>query len=210
MAKTQLRESVVHEWVSDLPFQMQALLFTSMRGPDENNKHNPAKSMIRYMRGIVLKPAGNYDTTYIDVNDNDFMWGDYRCFGSHADAFFYDHDNFPHHFIMHLAHCAEIVGYKFKDVPDIAECWMDFYLEVCNAFHMNPETEGQLDNRLNDFGKGIHNEIIYRIYKDDKEGESSTILGAMQRDVTKGEYDKWEGSKEIINKANPAINNQTK
>lgn len=34
---------------------------------------------------------------------------------------------------------------------------MNFYLDACEAFHMNPETLQQLEARLNDFGVGYHN-----------------------------------------------------
>lgn len=40
---------------------------------------------------------------------------------------------------------------------------------------------------------------IYRIYKDLDETKSSTILGAMQQDVSEEEYNKWKGEKVILN-----------
>lgn len=151
MPKTSVNETVLHDWVCSLTFQMQALLLTAMRGPDENNKYNAAKAIIRYLRGTVIKPAGDWH----QKNDNDFMWGQYELFYSYADAFWADHDEYPHHFIMHLVHCAEVVGYKYPD-KTIAQCWLEFYKNACHAFHMNPETEDQLDRRLNDFGCGVH------------------------------------------------------
>ncbi len=71
MPKSQHRESVLHDWVCDLTFQMQALLLTAVRGPDENNKYNAAKAIIRYLCGVVIKPGGEWG----GKNDNDFMWG---------------------------------------------------------------------------------------------------------------------------------------
>src|SRR5690349_10008639 len=112
MPKKELKESVLHDWVHTLPFQMQALLLTAMRGPDENNKFNAAKAIIRYLRGVVIKPAGNWR----GENDNDFMWGDYEeKFDQFCTEFWQDHDEYPHHFIMHLIHCAEVVGYEHPD-----------------------------------------------------------------------------------------------
>lgn len=153
MPKTKTYESVLHDWVCELPFQMQALLCTAMRGPDENNKFNAAKSIIRYLRGVVLKPAGEWH----GHNDNDFMWADYGKFKSYADEFWQDHDEYPHHFIMHLVHCAEVVGRKHPE-PYIAAMWLNFYLTACHSFHMNPELSEELDERLNDFGFGVHNQ----------------------------------------------------
>lgn len=130
---------------------MQALLTTAMRGPDENSKHNAAKAIIRYLRGIVLKPAGDWRRK----NDNDFMWGEYDLFEKWAGTFWSDHDEYPHHFIMHLVHCAQVVGYKHPD-QKIRVKWKAFYYLACLSFHMRPETESNMDNRLNDFGCGIH------------------------------------------------------
>lgn len=149
MPKKLKNESVLHDWVHGLTFQMQALLTTAMRGPDENNKYNAAKAIIRYLRGAILKPAGNWS----GHNDNDFMWGDYKHFPDLANKFWADHDEYPHHFIMHLIHCAEVLGYKHPD-SFIKGVWNDFYNNACYAFHMTPETESEMDKRLNDFGQG--------------------------------------------------------
>ena len=153
MPKKKMSESVLHDWVHSLSFQMQALLLTAMRGPDGSNKHNSAKVIVRYLRGAVCKPAGNWS----GFNDNDFMWGDYNVFENNAACFWDDHDEYPHHFIMHLVHCAEVIAYKHPDLR-ISTRWKQFYLEACKSFHMIPETSDQMDERLNDFGVGIHNQ----------------------------------------------------
>lgn len=153
MPKSKKSESVLYNWVHELSFQQQALLLTAMRGPDQNNKHNAAKCIVRYLRGIVIKPAGNWH----GENDNDFMWGEYDYFKKYMKEFWNDHDEYPHHFIMHLVHCAEVVGYKYLD-PYVKNLWHEFYLKACESFHMEPESESQMDARLNDFGVGIHNE----------------------------------------------------
>ncbi len=147
MPKKYPTETVLHDWVCELGFQMQALLLTAMRGPDENNKFNAAKALIRYLRGVVIKPASNWS----GLNDNDFMWGDYSQFESYAETFWQDHDEYPHHFIMHLIHCAEVVGYKHSD-KDIREYWLHFYYNACESFHMRMETEYEMNKRLSDFG----------------------------------------------------------
>jgi len=172
MSKTSKKESVIHDWVAELPFQMQALLMTAMRGPDACQKHNSAKIIVRYLRSVVLKPAGDWS----GKNDNDFMWGEYivntsraiskdslpinyPLFEQYSEDFWNNHDEYPHHFIMHLVHCAEVVGYKHPD-PEISRHWRHFYFEACKSFHMFPEGETQLDERMNDFGQGWHNNWI--------------------------------------------------
>jgi len=149
MPKTQKIESVLHDWVHTLTFQQQALLMTAMRGPDNAQKHCAAKSIVRYLRGIVLKPAGDWS----GKNDNDFMWGERHLFYQYAGAFWGNHDEYPHHFIMHLLHSAEVVGYKHPD-KQVRSQWNYFYVTGCNSFHMKPESEIEMDRRLNDFGEG--------------------------------------------------------
>jgi hypothetical protein len=85
------------------------------------------------------------------------MWGEYEKFDGFAAKFWHDHDEYPHHFIMHLVHCAEVLGYKHPDI-EISSCWRTFYFAACESFHMHPETPEEMDERLNDFGCGYHNE----------------------------------------------------
>lgn len=143
-------ESVLHDWVHKLTFHQQALLMTGIRGADGSPKHDTAKAISRYLRGCVLKAAGNWNGT----NNNNFMWGEYGLFMNYAVAFWEDHDHYPHHFIMHLLHCAEVIGYKHPD-DYIRDQWNSFYVHGCYSFHMQPETEEQMDERLNDFGNEI-------------------------------------------------------
>lgn len=144
-------ESVIHDWMQVLTFQQQALLLTAMRGPDGMPKHCSGKEIVRYLRGVVLKPAG--EST--GKNDNDFMWWDYNptvdYFRYLTKAFWSQHDEYPHHFIMHILHCAELIGYKHPD-GYLRNQWLLFYLAGCSSFHMTPETEVEMDDRLNDFG----------------------------------------------------------
>jgi hypothetical protein len=53
------------------------------------------------------------------------------------------------HFVLHLIHAAEIIGYKHPD-ENIKKIWQEFYLNMCKAMHLNPETKKQMDNRLKD------------------------------------------------------------
>lgn len=150
--KTAANESVIHDWVTALSFQQQALLMTGMRGPDGSPKHCYAKAMVRYLRGVVLKPAGDWN----GENNNDFMWGKYsdKEFSSYVSFFWNNHDEYPHHFIMHLLHCIEVVGYKHPD-PVIRKHYHLAYLRGCREFHLYSESEQEMDKRLDDFGNAI-------------------------------------------------------
>lgn len=146
MPKLNQYELVLQDWMGSLTFQMQALLLTGIRGPDENNKHNVAKAIVRYLRGVVIKPAGEWD----GKNNNDWCWGEYEKFKEYANQLFEDHDYFPHHFLMHLIHCAEVIGYMHPN-PFINSYWIWFYRKFVYCFHMLEETKDEMEKRLNDF-----------------------------------------------------------
>lgn len=147
MPKEQENELVLHEWMGKLTFQMQAALLTSLRGPDNTKAETTAKALTRYIRGVVLKPAG---VIHLHFNDNSFMWGKYEDFPTYAKGFLQDHDEYPQHFIMHLLHSAQIIGFHHPD-KEISSHWWVFYKNLCKCFHLNPETKEQMDLRLNDF-----------------------------------------------------------
>lgn len=69
-------------------------------------------------------------------------------FWKYAGEFLDSHDHYPHHFLMHFTHAAEILGYKMPYKPQ-REWWGGFYHKLVHKLHLNPETEAQLDARLN-------------------------------------------------------------
>ncbi len=64
-----------------------------------------------------------------------------------ATRFFDDYDQFPLHFVLHLFHAAEIIGYKHPN-REISQFWKKFYFAGCDSFHMRPESEKKMDLRL--------------------------------------------------------------
>lgn len=143
MGKIAQNEFAIHDWVADLPFTQQALLFSIVRGPDGCGKYNTAKPLIYFMRGVLIKPAYNWDGS----NNNTYMWGDYGIFSQATYDLMSDVDSFPHHFLMHLFHCAEVIGFKHPDAL-ISQSWLTFYYNACDSLHMNPETLDQFNKRL--------------------------------------------------------------
>ena len=167
--KRETNEFILHDWLGKLPFQQQALLMTAMRGPDGCPKNNSAKDIVRFLRGVCLKPAAEMNITKNDPND--FMWFAYEMqvndffnedkevnkflppvnvFYNSMAMFWDDHDAYPHHFIMHLLHSAEVVAYEHPS-REMREYWQMFYLKGCEAFHMNAERSEQMNQGLNDF-----------------------------------------------------------
>jgi len=133
---------VVREWMFEsCTMKMQAVLLSSLRGCDGFPKEDVSKRITRGFRGVLFHPADDLRTTsfMIEQVDSDVV----REMASNI-------DKYPVHFITHLMHAMEIVGYKHPE-RNVRECWGVNYRILCSALHLNPETERQLDTRLSDF-----------------------------------------------------------
>jgi hypothetical protein len=157
-AKSQRRISVQPEWCLSLPLQQQSVLLLASRGPDGIAKTHPCKRVQRAYRACVLIAAyeghllewgeGNGCNTFMGLDEfaNDVAWP------AIVDSFFQTHDDLPYHFLMHLLHGAEILGYKHPDT-NFRNRWRNFYLRGVHEFHLNFETETQMDARLCDWNQ---------------------------------------------------------
>lgn len=131
----------VRKWVNELPWMMQGTLFSAMRGPD-GIIHDDTIKIVRSLRYLILKPASDKTPFLRDIPNKDELL-------KSMTNFYHTMRGYPFHFITHLLHAVEIIGYKHLD-EEIREIWYNFYLLICKNLHLNPETEEQLDNRLED------------------------------------------------------------
>ncbi len=138
MKKQIMPFSVTKAWVMTLPFRMQSVLMAAIRGCDITKKEDPSKAVARALRALLLNNADS---------SNSFIVGDGTPNKQSVVSFLGDLDAYPVHFIGHLMHAAEIVGYKHPEAK-ISFWWQEFYAKLVAALHLNPETEEQLDVRL--------------------------------------------------------------
>lgn len=145
---------VFQDWMLDLNMQ-QSVLILACRGPDGVAKFHPSKLIVARYRATVLKAA--YLGRPMNINEGDattFMtlhgFGFEREWGAMEDAFFNHVDELPHHYYMHLAHGAQIAGYKHPDAL-FQDRWKSFYRRCCHDLHMWPESEQEMDQRLCDW-----------------------------------------------------------
>lgn len=134
-----MNQSVTKDWVMELPFRMQSVLLAALRGYDHAPKDDPSKLITRSIRSLILNNADSSNTFITSsIPDNKI-----------SEQFLWDIDGYPLHFIMHTTHAIEIIGYKYSDdEAEIKSWYREYYFKLCKAFHLNPETEGQLDVRL--------------------------------------------------------------
>ncbi len=131
--------NVVYDWISALSLKQQTVILSALRGCDGKNKEDPSKTITRSFRFTILKNADG---------GSGFMHGiDIDKLHDKVECFIKDIDSYPMHFLLHLAHAMEIVGYKHPE-EKFRKLWLSIYEKIVDAFHMNIETEEQLDNRL--------------------------------------------------------------
>lgn len=136
--------NIVQDWVQKLGLRHQGVLLTAVRGCDLLPREHVSKHLTRAFRADVLNAfVGDpkKSASFIEVVDH----------GKFTDltvAVLRDLDVYPVHYLMHLTHAAEILAYKHP-VQEIGDRWRIFYFGVCRKLHVNPETETQLDERLN-------------------------------------------------------------
>jgi hypothetical protein len=142
--------SVVKDWLAELPLRMQSTVLLAMRGPDNCAKENAAKILCRAYRFVCMHPAFPFDVFPSKIGHDIFM-GDQTGVTSYevVKAFIDDHDGYPHHWILHFTHGAEIIGQYHPD-NTMRLFWWTFYTEMARAMHMNIETLPELEERLKD------------------------------------------------------------
>lgn len=132
-------KSVVQEWMNDLTFKQQTVVLSALRGCDGLPKDDAAKKITRFLRGCVLHNAGTENTAFMRPEPNK----------DDVNAMLRDMDKYPVHYILHLMHAAEIIGF-YHPHPTIWWFWRDLYHRFADAMHLNPETKIENEFRLRD------------------------------------------------------------
>lgn len=149
-----MSNSVFPEWLQQLPMQQQSVLLLAARGPDGIRKKHPCKAIVRAYRGTVLKAAKYGRELRFHEEADTFMslcrFQNFGLWREDIDAFLESIDEIPHHYVRHLMHGAEILGYKHPD-SRYKERWLEFYGRCVGDAHLELETEATMDKRLSDW-----------------------------------------------------------
>lgn len=138
------QRGILQDWVTQLGLRHQGVLLTAIRGCDTAPKEDVSKDLSRAIRGLILlthcadpKQSSSFiedcDSTELETRYNAFMR---NC------------DQYPHHFVMHIVHATQVIGYchaspVFRGVCELA------YARFCSRLHVRPETEAAMNERLN-------------------------------------------------------------
>lgn len=169
-----MRRSVLQDWVMEQTFMQQSVLIAAMRGPDGVEKNHLSKKLAKWYRRCVVISAfdrraldnpyhpggGSYTGPSMEVDSMTLQV--FQDTGKGLDAINWEAamdgvvkdylksiDSLPHHYHLHFLHAIEILGYKHSDLR-IRKWWHKTYLRMVHDMHLAPETEQQLDNRLDD------------------------------------------------------------
>lgn len=133
--------SILRDWVIDLPLRHQGVLIAAVRGCDSTPKEDSSKPIIRALRYVFMRP---FDEREVD-KPRSFMTTGF----TEADqiGFLRDWDHYPIHYVQHLMHAAEVVGYCHPDQRE-RNRWSHLYRMICHKLHVNPETPSEMHVRL--------------------------------------------------------------
>lgn len=150
------RPLVFQSWMFRLTMQQQSVLVLACRGPDGIAKFHQTKHIVGRYRATVLKAAYLGRPMLAEEGAKTFMtlanFSVEEHWKSLVTGFFNYADEIPHHYYMHLAHGAEIIGYKHPDAL-FRERWSYFYYRCCEDMHVMPETAEEMDERLCDWNR---------------------------------------------------------
>jgi hypothetical protein len=148
-------QSVIQNWLILLPMMQQTVLLSALRGPDGMAKVNIGKNICRHIRRVVLVDASQVQVdrcgTSMVLKQTSFMGPEddpgNEIFAYDVACFIRDWDCLPFHFVMHILHAVEIIGYHHPDEAE-RDKWGMFYAEMCDALHLGAESVERLDFRL--------------------------------------------------------------
>lgn len=138
-----ITRSILYDWVQELGLRHQGVLLAAQRGCDGVGKQDVTKPIMRAIRAVTLVP---YDAREL-YESKGYMYFEPTSFREAVAAVSKSMDEYPLHFILHLIHGLEVIGYKHPEW-DIRAVFYAAYCKLVTKFHMTPETEQHLDERL--------------------------------------------------------------
>lgn len=133
-----MNNSILQDWILELPLKMQTVLCLSTRGPD-NLKSSYIKTFTRILRAYVYKPA--------DPDNPDFMTADIPLPIIRKTSEIKDLEFVTLHYFTHMLHGIEIIGYAYPD-PTIAKRFEELYYSLVAMLHLHSESKIELFHRL--------------------------------------------------------------
>lgn len=138
--------SVLQDWVMELPLRFQGTLLTAVRGCDDEPKQwyatgfadSPGRRTTAFIRWCFMNPA---DPREIDIPGAFFQSRPPENFKPS------EFGHLPQHWYSHIMHALEIIGRCHPD-QEVMELAHGMYVKMVHSLHLNIETGEQLYTRL--------------------------------------------------------------
>lgn len=139
-------QSVLQDWVMELPLRYQGTLLTCVRGCDDEPKQwtatgfsdSPGRRLTAYIRWCFMNPA---DVREVDIPGAFFQSSPPHPFRPS------EFGHLPQHWYAHAMHALEIIGYHHPEGMVRARAHT-MYETMVHSLHLNTETKSQLRRRL--------------------------------------------------------------
>lgn len=133
-----MNQSVLQNWLVNLPIRMQSTLVLGLRGPDDRACPE-IKKITRWLRGLTFKP-GNLENIKVFMGDRPP-----RIVEKGATA--KELEFCSQHFYSHLMHALEVVGFRHPNEATALHAYCLFQ-DMCTLMHLQPETYSAFEHRL--------------------------------------------------------------
>jgi hypothetical protein len=141
--------SVLQQWVMELPLREQGTLLTCVRGCDDEPKiwtstgvsYSSGRRLTAFIRWCFMVPA---DEREINIQEGAFMMSTPPNLFKPSEF-----GHLPQHWYSHAMHALEVVAYRHPN-NHIAGLALNLYMKMVDNLHLQPESKEQMIKRLSD------------------------------------------------------------
>lgn len=144
-----MKQSVLQDWVTELPLREQGTLLTCVRGCDDEPKiwtrtgvaYSPGRRLTAFIRWCFMVPA---DGREVDSEEGAFMMSDPPTPFKPSEF-----GHLPQHWYSHAMHALEVIAYRHPHIPTkliAREC----YEKMVSNLHLEIEPFSQFKKRLSE------------------------------------------------------------
>lgn len=139
--------SVLQDWVMELPLRYQGTLLTAVRGCDDEPKqwtstgvaYSPGRRLTAFIRYCFLNPA---DIREVGREEGSFFMPDPPSPFKPSEF-----GHLPQHWYSHAMHALEIIGYCHPNLELKYEAHK-LYIDMVRNLHLVPESWEEMEIRL--------------------------------------------------------------
>lgn len=144
-----MKNSVLQEWVMELPLREQGTLLTCVRGCDVEPKtwtstgvaYSPGRRLTAFIRWCFMVPA---DIREVNSQEGAFMMS-IPPHNFKPSEF----GHLPQHWYSHAMHALEVVAYRHPDTVTKGIAYR-MYMAMVENMHLSPESPVTMQTRLSE------------------------------------------------------------